>query len=69
MNKRYFYILLTVFLCAGCKPEANWETDDIQINMTIDKVSAGYVECSFSTNKAPALIFDGEERSSRGQNL
>ncbi|MBQ7209782.1 MAG: hypothetical protein IJS05_02660 [Paludibacteraceae bacterium] len=51
MNKRYFYILLTVFLCAGCKPEANWETDDIQINMTIDKVSAGYVECSFSTNK------------------
>lgn len=42
-------LLLTVF--TSCKPEAKWETKDVEVSMQIKNVSAGFVECDFSTNK------------------
>ena len=36
---------------SSCNPEAKWETKDVEIQMNISTVSAGYIECSFSTNK------------------
>ncbi len=43
--------LLALLLLLGCQPEAKWNESNVKINMSIDFVSAGYVECSFSTNK------------------
>lgn len=52
MNKHILYILLVLLTCFGaCNPNARWETDDVQITMNIKTVSAGFVECDFSTNK------------------
>ncbi|MBR1808925.1 MAG: hypothetical protein IJ776_06025 [Paludibacteraceae bacterium] len=51
MNKHYLYILLAALLAWGCEPEAKWEEKNIEITMDIQTVSAGYVECNFSTNK------------------
>lgn len=36
---------------ASCNPEAKWETEDVTINMQVTTVSAGFIECSFSTSK------------------
>lgn len=56
MNKnRYVGFVLCLFsfvLCLfSCDPRAKWETEEVEIQMNITTVSAGYVECSFSTNK------------------
>lgn len=49
------FILLSVcilqFLLPSCNPEAKWETKDVKLSMTINTVSAGFVECAFSTDK------------------
>lgn len=36
---------------SSCNPEAKWDTTDVEINMTVKTVSAGFIECGFSTNK------------------
>lgn len=52
MNKRILYILLILVVCfCACDPNARWETEDVLITMNIKTISAGYVECDFSTNK------------------
>ncbi|MBR1563815.1 MAG: hypothetical protein IJ650_00555 [Paludibacteraceae bacterium] len=53
MRKILKYIPLLMLALAGCKPEAKWSADDnrVKIDMCVDVVSAGYVECSFSTNR------------------
>ncbi len=38
-------------LASGCNPEATWETEDVEVTMTVNTVSAGFVECSFTPNK------------------
>ena len=38
-------------LSPSCNPEAKWETKDVKVDMSVKTVSAGFVECSFSTNK------------------
>ena len=38
-------------MLASCNPEAKWETDDVIVKMNIGTVSAGFIECNFSTNK------------------
>ncbi|MBR6493472.1 MAG: hypothetical protein IKT13_06000 [Paludibacteraceae bacterium] len=38
-------------LFPSCNPEAPWETKKVDLTMTINTVSAGFIECSFSTNK------------------
>jgi len=51
MNKLYVTLSLLVLICfASCNPEAQWSTDNVEISMNIKTVSAGFVECNFSTN-------------------
>ncbi len=62
MNKYYRIILLLIFAAYGCRPEAKWTTEtDVQIKMDINIVSAGYVECTFSTNKDTYYLIAIEE--------
>lgn len=42
---------IAVLLLPSCNPEAPWQADNVNINMTITTVSAGFIECSFSTDK------------------
>lgn len=44
-------LAIFVFMLCSCNPEAKWETSDVIITMSPHTVSAGYIECSFSTNK------------------
>ena len=44
-------IFIFQFLFPSCDPEAKWVTGDVDIHMTVNTVSAGFVECSFSTNR------------------
>lgn len=37
--------LVSLVLCPSCNTEAEWETEDVELNMVIETVSAGYVEC------------------------
>lgn len=41
----------TALLLAACNPEPKWETKDVKVNMHISKISSGFVECDFSTDK------------------
>ena len=38
-------------LYSSCNPEPTWETKDVEVYMTVNNISAGFVECEFSTNK------------------
>ena len=52
MNKSRLYIVFFALMALlGCNPEAKWETKNVTIQMSIETVSAGFIECSFSTNK------------------
>jgi hypothetical protein len=44
-------IALIALGAISCNPEAKWETKDVKLNMKVDNVSAGFIECSFSTDK------------------
>ena len=44
-------LCLALTLFAGCNPDAHWETSNVDISMSVQTVSAGYIECSFSTSK------------------
>ncbi len=35
----------------SCSSEAKWETEGVEVKMEIKNVSAGFIECNFSTNK------------------
>ena len=48
---RLAVIGLLALLALACNPEAKWDTNDVTITITPTTVSAGYIECSFSTNK------------------
>lgn len=53
MNKRSLLLpLLTLiaFFCA-CNPNARWEVEDVHISIDLQYISAGFIECSFSTDK------------------
>ena len=52
--------LLTVLaaLFASCNPEAKYETKDVEIKMDVRIVSAGFIECSFATNKDAYYLID-----------
>lgn len=49
------FILLSIFIfqfsLSSCDPDAKWSTKEVDIDMSVNVVSAGYVECSFATNK------------------
>lgn len=42
---------LIALLALACNPDASWNTDDVTITITPTTVSAGYIECSFATDK------------------
>lgn len=51
----YFFIALWLVsmpaVLPSCTPDAQWETEDVAIEMVLKTVSAGFIECSFSTSK------------------
>lgn len=47
----FIFIPCSLLLTPSCNPEARWETKDVEIEMTVKNVSAGFVECDFKTNK------------------
>ena len=53
MSNKHIAILsfLVVMLLGGCNPNAQWTTDDVRLNMYINTVSSGFVECVISTDK------------------
>ena len=48
---RLAVIVLLALLSLACNPDASWNTDDVTITITPTTVSAGYIECSFATDK------------------
>ena len=44
-------LLFSIIMLASCTPEAKWETDDVIVKMNIGTISAGFIECNFSTTK------------------
>lgn len=51
--RRFIGVLIpcSLLLTPSCNPEAPWSTKNVEISMAINTVSAGFVECDFSTNK------------------
>lgn len=61
-------IPFSLFLCPACStPEAPWTTNNVEIKMAIQTVSAGFIECEFSTNKN-AYYFVKAEPARKGYN-
>lgn len=52
-----FGVLCAVFFIA-CNPDAQYATKDVEITITPTTVSAGFVECSFSTNTEAYYLID-----------
>ena len=57
-DKRPDWIRIILFLLvpcslflSSCGSEAHYETTDVEVRMDIKNISAGFVECDFSTNK------------------
>jgi hypothetical protein len=42
---------LVIFLLPSCSPEAPWTTSNVKINLSVQTVSAGFVECDFTPDK------------------
>ncbi|MCR5050867.1 MAG: hypothetical protein K6A36_07275 [Paludibacteraceae bacterium] len=63
MSSKYIIglLLLGIIGMCACNPEAKWKTDDVQIYMTLETVSAGFIECTFSTNKEAYYLIAVEE--------
>ena len=47
----FLSIFIFQFAFTSCGSEAHYETDGVVVRMTIRNISAGFVECDFSTNK------------------
>ena len=55
-------LMLCLILGFGsCNPEAPWQTDNVDIRMEVKTVSAGYIECAFSTDKEAYFLIACEE--------
>ena len=48
---RLSVIGMLALLVLACNPDAKWTTKDVSIDITPYTVSAGYMECSFATDK------------------
>ena len=55
---RLAVIGLLAFLTLACNPEAPWTTKNVDITMDIQTVSAGFIECEFSTSKNAYYFID-----------
>ena len=47
----FWFLSILVYVLSSCNPEANWETQDVEVYMTQKALSAGFAEFEFSTNK------------------
>lgn len=61
LNLKSQIVLLLVIILSSCNPEAPWSTENVEIYMEIQTISAGFVECSFSTNKEAYYLINIEE--------
>ncbi len=52
--------ILTLCL-VSCEPEAKWTDEEVEVTMEIRTISAGFIECSFSTNKDAYYLISIEE--------
>lgn len=48
---RLWFMGMLAFLGFACSPEAPYQTSNVDVQMDMKTVSAGFVECSFSTSK------------------
>lgn len=44
-------LLFSIIMLSSCNPEAKWETENVEIKIQVQTVSAAFIRCSFSTNK------------------
>ena len=65
---RLAVIGLLALLALACNPEAKWDTNDVTITITPTTVSAGYIECSFTTNKEAYYLVACEPVRTDGPN-
>lgn len=56
----YIALLLLIMLSSCGNPEAPWTTKNVTINMSIQTVSAGFIECNFSTSKNAYYFINAE---------
>lgn len=65
MNRTHVIILLLLALLSwSCDPNAYWVNDEgLKVQMTVETVSAGFVECSFSTDKEAYYLISIEKVS------
>jgi len=57
-GERLWVMGLLALLVLACNPEAKWATDDVTITITPYTISAGYIECSFATDKEAYYLID-----------
>lgn len=60
-------LFITTLALSSCKPEAPWSVKNVEINMSVETVSAGFIECSFSPSKS-AYYFINVEKKRTGYN-
>ncbi len=52
-------LFLSIFVMGSCAlDEAKWVTEDVTISMNVGAVSAGFIECQFSTSKDAYYLID-----------
>jgi len=60
-NFQFSIALLLIIMLASCNTDAPWTTKNVNINMEVKTVSAGFIECNFSTNKNAYYLIAIEE--------
>lgn len=53
--------LLVGVLFSSCNPDAKWETENVEITIRVERVSAGFAVCEFMTNKEAYYLIAIEE--------
>ena len=61
MRNGNFIILLAALFAWSCKPDAKWTDKKIEINMSVETLSAAFIQCNFSTNKETYYLIAIEE--------
>lgn len=46
------------FAFSSCNPEAKWETEGVEVKISVEDISAGFVECHFTPNKDAYYLID-----------
>lgn len=52
------YIIISATMLMACSTEAKFSTEDVTITCTVHEVSAGLIECNFSTSKDSYYFID-----------